>query len=68
MGGDLSLCRQIEQNALEWNCVEGGEAIQQALLRPVKYKENCVTGRVRERVVRDALAIVVGGRTEVETP
>ncbi|CAM9194336.1 unnamed protein product, partial [Ectocarpus sp. 8 AP-2014] len=68
MGGDLSLCRQIEQNALVWNCVEGGEAIQQALLRPVKYKEDCVTERVRECVVRDALASLVGGTTEVETP
>ncbi|CAM9684377.1 unnamed protein product, partial [Ectocarpus fasciculatus] len=68
MGGDLCLCRQIEQNALGWNCVEGGEAIQQALLRLVKYKEDCVTERVRECVVRDALTFVVGGTTEVETP
>ncbi|CAM9126063.1 unnamed protein product [Sphacelaria rigidula] len=35
MGGDLSLLRGIEQNNLTWRSVEGGQAIQQALLEPI---------------------------------
>ena len=68
MGGDLSLCRQIEQNNLVWEGTEGGEAIQHALLQPVEYKEDGESTRVKESSVRDALASTVGGCIEVETP
>lgn len=67
MGGDISLCRQIEQNDLWWKSMDGGEAIQQDLITPVRYKEEWESGRVKECRVRDALACAVGGTTEVET-
>lgn len=68
MGGDISLCRQIEHNHLAWMSLDGGEAIQKALLKPVVYKEEEVSNRVRECSVRDALASFVGGEIEVRTP
>ncbi|CAN0525315.1 unnamed protein product [Ectocarpus sp. 12 AP-2014] len=68
MRGDLGVCRQIEQNNLVWGSVEGGEAIRQALLQPVEYKEDGESTRVKESSVRDALASLIGGEREVETP
>ena len=42
--------------------------IQQALLEPIEYKEAETSSRVKECSVRDALASLVGGESEVETP
>ncbi|CAM9109122.1 unnamed protein product, partial [Ectocarpus sp. 13 AM-2016] len=68
MGGYLALLREIEQNNLTWRSVEGGRVIQQALLEPIEYKEIEKSTRVKECLVRDALALLVGGEAEVETP
>ncbi|CAN0252384.1 unnamed protein product, partial [Ectocarpus sp. 6 AP-2014] len=68
MGGDLKLLRDIERNNLAWMSVEGGEVIQRALIEPIDHTEKYVSGRVREKSVRDALALIVGGKTEQETP
>ncbi|CAN0020243.1 unnamed protein product, partial [Ectocarpus fasciculatus] len=68
MGGDLSLLREIEQNNMTWRSVEGGQSIQQALIEPIEYKEVERSDRVKECAVRDALAFLVGGEAEVETP
>ena len=68
MGGDLSLCRQIEQNNLMWGSIDRGEVTRQALIEPVEYKQEGMSNKVRESSVRDALASLVAGRTEVETP
>ena len=68
MGGDPALLREIEQNNLTWGSVDGGDVIQQALLKPVEYKEVEEPRRVKECSVRDALAYLVGGEPEVETP
>ncbi|CAN0535793.1 unnamed protein product [Ectocarpus sp. 12 AP-2014] len=68
MGGDLSLLREIEQNNMTWRSVEGGQSIQQALIEPIEYKEVERSTRVKECSVRDALASLVGGEAEVETP
>lgn len=68
MGGDLSLLRDIEQNNLMWRSADGGEVIQQALLEPIEFKEAETSSRVKECSVRDALASLVGGESEVETP
>ena len=59
MGGDLTLLREIEENNRTLMSADGGEAIQQALLEPIEFKECSV---------RDALASLVGGESEVETP
>lgn len=67
MRGDLKLLRDIEQNNLAWRSVEGGEVIQRALIEPIEYKED-ISSRVKERSVRDALALIVGGKTEQERP
>lgn len=56
MGGDPALLQEIEQNNLMWRSVEGGAAIQQALLKPVEYKTEGESNRVKESSVRDALA------------
>lgn len=68
MGGDLALVREIQQNNLAWMSVDGGEVIQQPLLKPIEYKEVEGPNRVKECSVRDALASLVGGESEVETP
>ncbi|CAM9756034.1 unnamed protein product [Ectocarpus fasciculatus] len=68
MRGDLSLCRQIEQNNLVWGSVEGGEAIRQALLQPVEYREDGESTRVKESSAREALASLIGGEREVKAP
>lgn len=68
MGGDLALLREIEQNNLTWRSVEGGMAIQQALIEPIEYKQVEKSTRVKECSVRDALACIVGGEAEVQTP
>lgn len=68
MGGDLSLLREIEQNNLTWRSVEGGQAIRQALLELIEYKEAETSSRVKECSVRNALASSVGGEAEVEPP
>ncbi|CBN79899.1 FirrV-1-A34 [Ectocarpus siliculosus] len=68
MRGDLGLCRQIEQNNLVRGSVEGGEAIRQALLQPVEYREDGESTRVKESSAREALASLIGGEREVETP
>lgn len=68
MGGDLSLCLQIEQNNMAWMSIDGGDVIQQALLKPVEYREDECSNRVRECSVRDALASLIGGEIEVPTP
>ncbi|CAM9589874.1 unnamed protein product, partial [Pylaiella littoralis] len=68
MRGDLGLCRQIEQNNLVRGAVEGGEAIRQALLQPVEYREDGESTRVKESSAREALAPLIGGEREVETP
>lgn len=68
MGGDLALVRDIQQNHLTWRSVDGGEVIQQALLKPIEYKEVEWPNRVKECSVRDALVVIVGGESEVETP
>ena len=67
MGGDLELCHEIERNNSFWKSVDGGEIMQRALIQPVEYKE-VVSHRVYECSVRDALADIVGGVTEVRTP
>ncbi|CAM9577254.1 unnamed protein product, partial [Ectocarpus sp. 6 AP-2014] len=67
MGGDLGLCRQIEHNNSVWGDAEGGEAIQQALLERVEYREGKKSNRVMESSVRDALASSVAGEKEVST-
>ena len=68
MGGDLALLQEIERNNLTWGSVDGGEIIQQALLKPIEYKEVEESNRVKECSVRDALVSLVGGESEVETP
>lgn len=68
MRGDLGLCRQIEQNNLVRGAVEGGEAIRQALLQPVEYREDGESTRVKESPAREALASLIGGEREVKTP
>ena len=68
MGGDLALLREIKQNNRTWRSADGGEVIQQALLEPIEYKEAETSSRVKECSVRDALASLVGGESEVETP
>ncbi|CAN0244124.1 unnamed protein product, partial [Ectocarpus sp. 6 AP-2014] len=68
MGGDPALIREIEQNNLTWGSFDGGEVIQKALLKPVEYKEVDEPRRVKECSVRDALAFLVGGEPDVETP
>lgn len=66
LGGDLTLCREVERRNLVWNSIEGGEVIQEALIDAVEYKADLK--RVHEFSVRDALALRVGGNTEVQTP
>ncbi|CAM9824491.1 unnamed protein product, partial [Ectocarpus sp. 13 AM-2016] len=68
MGGDLKLLRDIERNNLAWRSVQGGEVIQRALIEPIEYIEKDVSSRVKEKSVRDALALIVGGKIEQETP
>ncbi|CBJ33462.1 FirrV-1-A34 [Ectocarpus siliculosus] len=68
MGGDLALLKEIEQNNLTWRSVEGGPAIQQALIEPIEYQHVEKSTSVKECWVRDALASLVGGEPEVETP
>lgn len=41
--------------------------IQRALIEPIEYKED-FSSRVKQRSVRDALALIVGGKTEQVTP
>lgn len=67
MGGDLDLVRDIEQNHLAWSSTDGGEVIQRALLKPVEYRQEETSHRVKESIVRDRLASIVGGETEVPT-
>lgn len=68
MGGDPALLREIEENSQTWRSADGGEVIQQALLEPIEFKEAETSSRVKECSVRDALASLVGGESEVETP
>ncbi|CAM9491265.1 unnamed protein product, partial [Ectocarpus sp. 12 AP-2014] len=67
MGGDLKLLRDIEQNNMAWRSIDG-EVIQRALIEPIEYYEEVISSRVKERSVRDALSLLVGGKTEQETP
>ena len=68
LGGDMDLVRQIEQNNRAWKSIDGGSAIQQALIEPTEYLEQEQPNRVKESAIRDDLLSVVGGEKEVETP
>lgn len=69
VGGDVKLLEEIKENDQKWKSIDGGSLIQQALLKKSEYWEEKQTSpRVSECLVRDALALVVGGEIEVETP
>lgn len=66
MGGDITLCDQIEETNRVFQSTEEGKALQRALGEPVIFKE--ATRRVRESSVRDKLADFHHASTEVWTP
>jgi len=70
MGGDKRLLEEIQRNDQKWKLIEGGPVIQQALLKKTEYRdvEQEKSPRVSESLVRNDLAVVVGGEIEVETP
>lgn len=67
----MKLLQEIQQNDQKWKSIEGGSVIQEALLKKSEYREveaKEASPRVSECLVRDALAVDVGGEIEVETP
>ncbi|CAM9277491.1 unnamed protein product, partial [Ectocarpus sp. 12 AP-2014] len=68
MGGDIRLCRQIEENNVTWMSFDGGEVIRNALTDPIEYKEEEKSTTVKDSFVRDKLCGGVGGQKEVQVP
>lgn len=67
LGGDLALVREIRQNDFTWKAIEGGD-MRRSLLQPIDFKQVDSRHRVKECSVSDAVAVLVGGEREVETP
>lgn len=66
MGGDITLCDEIEETNRVFQSTAEGKAVQRALGEPVTFKED--SRKVRESSVRDNLAKFHHASTEVWTP